>query len=716
MSISDARPAIATTSPSFLATLRTRQLEHYPNTAARYAYLGLTVVITVALYYELYVGGSVSTLQLTDLHMSFTFYVTLLAIGNLIGAFGSLFAGLTDRLGRCNIVVAGLLVAGVMTAVVLPNMHSKWGFGISGWFVGVVEGICLVATPALIRDFSPQVGRGAAMGFWTMGPVLGSLVVAEVGSLTISGTPAPSFWGHEYVICGIVGLVVFVAAFVFLRELSPGLRDQLMVTTRDRALVEARAKGIDIESALRSPWSQVLKPDIVISAIGVSVLLLVYYTAVGFGTIYYTTIFGFSLHQANDLADWNWGINVLALVFIGLVSDAFRVRKPFMVAGGVWAGVFLILYLGLAGSHPSYLNVAAFVSLLSFGLGLAYTPWMASFTESVEARNPALTATGLAIWGWILRVVVFVSFMVIPVVISSVTPLVNYGATVAADAKQYGPALAFAQKNPALISFAKANSGVLGVAAAHPALVQQVTQYRTQLAALSALAAKDPADLRAVEQHAAVFAALQKFAPEVAVISAHQSLFLRLAADPTSATLQAQAVAAAGGGSKGVAILATIAGNQATLTPALRYAAANPTVVAFAQANAATLGFAASHAALVAEAQKYAASLAALGALQAAHPALMAQVAAHSAQLAVLAKVPPAAIAYLTAHGTAVEKAAAQSPGQWKTWYWICFGGIIVFLLAVPLLKGRWSPAKARADEEAHEAMVLAELAKLAAG
>jgi hypothetical protein len=26
--------------------------------------------------------------------------------------------------------------------------------------VGIIEGICLVATPALIRDFSPQVGRG----------------------------------------------------------------------------------------------------------------------------------------------------------------------------------------------------------------------------------------------------------------------------------------------------------------------------------------------------------------------------------------------------------------------------------------------------------------------------------------------------------------------------------------------------------------------------
>ncbi len=712
MSISDAHPIAEAPVPGFLAALKSRQLEHYPNTAPRYSYLGLTALITIALYYELYVSGSVSTLQLTDLHMSFTFYVTLLAFANLVGAFGSLFAGLADRVGRCNIVVAGLLLTGLLTAVALPNAHSKWVFGIEGWCVGLVEGICLVATPALIRDFSPQVGRGTAMGFWTMGPVLGSLVVAEVGSLTISGTPAPSFWGHEYVICGIVGLVVFAAAFLFLRELSPGLRDQLMVTSRDRALIEARAKGIDIESALRNPWGQLLKPDIVISAIGVSVLLLVYYTAVAFGTIYYSTIFGFSLHQANDLADWNWGINVLALVFIGVVSDAFRVRKPFMVLGGIFAGAFLILYLGLAGSHPSYATVALYVSLMAVGLGLAYTPWMASFTESVEARNPALTATGLAIWGWILRVIVFVSFLVIPVVISSVTPLVNYGASVAADAK-YVPTLTFAKTHPALVGFAKDNAGLLGVAASHPTLVQQVTADKAQLAALSALAAKDPTELQAVQLHAAAFTTLQKFTPEVAVISTHQALFERLAADPTSPALEAQAVAAAGGGSKGVAILATIAGNQATLTPALRYAAANPGVVAFARANATTLDFAASHAALVAFAQKEAGALRALGALAVTQPALMAQVAAHGAQLAALAKVPAAAIAYLEAHGSAVQKAAAQSPSQWRTWYWICFGGIVVFLLAVPLLKGRWSPARARADEEAHEAMVQAELAKL---
>src|SRR5215472_11504422 len=161
-----------------LSSLIHRQLDSYPETTPRIFYLVLTVLATVMLYYELYVGGSVSTLLLTNLGMSFKFYVIALAFGNLLGAFGSLFAGLTDRYGRANLVVFGLLFTAIAVGFVIPTATSKWSFTIYGFVVGFVEGVCLVATPALIRDVSPQLGRGTAMGFWTSGPVVGSLIVA----------------------------------------------------------------------------------------------------------------------------------------------------------------------------------------------------------------------------------------------------------------------------------------------------------------------------------------------------------------------------------------------------------------------------------------------------------------------------------------------------------------------------------------------------------
>jgi len=312
-------------------------------------YLAITVLATITLYYELYVGGSVSTLILANLHMSFTFFVLTLAFGALIGAFGSLFAGITDRLGRANLVVFGLFFTAVFVAFIMPTATNKWTFTIESFVVSFVEGVCLVATPALIRDFSPQVGRATAMGFWTSGPVIGSLIVSVVGSATVPAIVNDDrFWTHEYRICGIAGIVVFVIALIGLKELSPRLRDQLMVTLRDRALIEARAKGLtdeDIEAALRHPFRQLLKTDVIVSSIAVSIMLLIYYTAVAFAVIYLTTVFGFSVKDANGLGNWNWGFNVIAVILVGIISDRFRVRKPFMVIGGVLGAVMVVVYL-----------------------------------------------------------------------------------------------------------------------------------------------------------------------------------------------------------------------------------------------------------------------------------------------------------------------------------------------------------------------------------
>ena len=130
---------LVTERPGGLSSLWRRQLDSYPATGARVTYLAITVLGTVMLYWELYVGGAVTPLILQNLGMSFTFFVTTLAVGNLIGAFGSLFAGLTDRLGRANMVVFGLLFTGVFTAFVLPAAPNKWVFTVEGFVVGVVE-------------------------------------------------------------------------------------------------------------------------------------------------------------------------------------------------------------------------------------------------------------------------------------------------------------------------------------------------------------------------------------------------------------------------------------------------------------------------------------------------------------------------------------------------------------------------------------------------
>jgi hypothetical protein len=403
-----------------------RQIDHYPNTAKRVMFLAIVVVSTIILYYQLYVAGAVAPQILAHYHMSFRFYVDIIVVGNAVGAFTSVLAGLADRWGRANMVAYGLGVTGLLTLVGVPNAPNAWTYAVITAAVGFVEGIVLVATPALVRDFSPQLGRASAMGFWTLGPVVGSLVVAEVASQTLGHLVA---WQDQFVICGAVGMVVFFAALLGLRELSPALRDQLMVSLRDRALVEARAKGIDVEASLRHPWRQVVKLDIVLSAVAISAFLLIYFTAVGFNPVYFETVFGYSAAKANALGNWWWGADAVALVVVGIVSDRLRVRKPFMLVGGVGAVVMTIVYLGKATEpHTSYSELALIVAVMAGFLGIAYAPWMASFTEAVERKSPALTAHGLAVWGWIIRAVVAVSVFVLPFVVSSTNALVQYGA------------------------------------------------------------------------------------------------------------------------------------------------------------------------------------------------------------------------------------------------------------------------------------------------
>ena len=645
-------------------------------------YLAIVVVATVVLYYELYIGGAVSPKILQGYGMTFPFYVYISVVGNAVGAFGSLLAGLGDRWGRANLTAYGLVVTALLALFGIPNAGDKWSFAILSVIIGLVEGVILVATPALVRDFSPQLGRASAMGFWTLGPVIGSLVVAVVSTNTVNHLGA---WQDQYIICGIVGLVVGLVALFGLRELSPRLRDQLMVSLHDRALIEAKARGIDPEAAMgKSHWRQMMHLDVIGSAFAISVFLLIYYAAVGFFTIYFTSLFGFSLSKANSIGNWFWAFDAGVLIITGIISDRLRVRKPFMVIGGIGAIVMTIVFANL-GTKTSYSTIVIVISVLAAFLAVAYAPWMASFTETVEKHNPALIATGLAVWGWIIRIVVALSALILPIVVGSMTPLVTYGTQVGTYATQYASELAFVQAHPDVVADAQT---------VPPSVIATATSIPPNV---TATAAKIPASVLATAQKDSTqLANAVKFAPELQVIQANPALFTKLQADPTNKALQAQAVAALGGGAKGAAALATIGANQAAIAGVIAVGPELQTV----QPYFTDLATIAPYSAQLQTIAPYSAKLTAM--------------APYSAQLKSLSQpATQAALTFLKEHGAQVQTAAAAAPGQWKNWWWVCVGGEVLFLPFIFIMTGRWSPRKAKQDADEHEAKVQAELAAL---
>src|ERR1700759_923138 len=199
-----------------------RQLDRYPDPLPRLGYPAIVVLTTIMLYYLYYVEGAVTPRLLPYYHMSFQFFLYLLVVSNAIGAFSAFVGGLSDKIGRANLTIYGTLVVALIQLFAIPHITDKWWFAASYCVIGFVEGVILVSTPALMRDFSPQMGRGVAMGFWALGPTMGALAASLVATHTLDHLGP---WQDQFIISGLICLFVVAISFVFLRELSPRLRD-----------------------------------------------------------------------------------------------------------------------------------------------------------------------------------------------------------------------------------------------------------------------------------------------------------------------------------------------------------------------------------------------------------------------------------------------------------------------------------------------------------
>ena len=139
-----------------------RKLDVYPDTQRRSMYLAVTVLATIVLYYELFVQGAVSTKIIQ--HFGFTLHRVRVRTGDRercrrvrVARGGARRPGRAARTWSWS----GQLVTGAADPVraagrIKPGRVHRLLLAARRWS----RGSCLVATPALIRDFSPQVRRG----------------------------------------------------------------------------------------------------------------------------------------------------------------------------------------------------------------------------------------------------------------------------------------------------------------------------------------------------------------------------------------------------------------------------------------------------------------------------------------------------------------------------------------------------------------------------
>ena len=149
-----------------------------------------------------------------------------------------------------------------------------------------------------------------------------------------------------------------------------------------------------------------------------------------------------------------------------------------MLIGAVGAMVFMILFLSVTTTQTTgYDTLVAYSVGLAVFLSVTFTPWMAAYTESVEAKNPALVGTGLALWGWLLRLVVAASFIFLPVVVNAVNPIIDNQPVatpqIQAFLANHKESIAFATTHKQLLKVISENQAVVNAVATRPVADQR---------------------------------------------------------------------------------------------------------------------------------------------------------------------------------------------------------------------------------------------------
>jgi len=285
-------------------------------------------------------------------------------------------------------------------------VHSARDLLVARAVLPFVDSMAMASTAPLVRDFSPRLGRAQAFGFWTWGPVGASLLAAGLAAWTL-----PVFhdsWRSQFVIMGVISLVMSVVIAANIADLSPRLRARIRQTERrvvSAAKPTRRARGRDLLSHPRL-WAH---------AVGISLWLVLYLTLAMYGPTMLVDSFGVSTAKASAIMSAFWVFDLVVLIAVGRVSDRLQLRKPFAFGGtiaGVLVAGYLVVLMGRASVSAGHLMLTG--ALLGAALAAAYGPWMANYSEDAEDADPRLQGTAWGIFGFLSRTVAVLVLVAVP--------------------------------------------------------------------------------------------------------------------------------------------------------------------------------------------------------------------------------------------------------------------------------------------------------------
>jgi MFS family permease len=387
-----------------------RELSEYPTGSHRRRILSMAVLASLIGSYEGQIAPVVPLL-LEDLDMSLITYGSVSALALIAGAIAAMIGGrLTDQFGRVRLLVPLMLLTALLCfGMTLVGTPTELLFARAA--LSVLDGMAMAATAPLVRDFSPRMGRAQAFGFWTWGPVGANFLAAAIAGLTL-----PLFdnsWRSQFVIMGAVSLVISLVIAFNIRDLSPELRAKIQHTEHRSLAAADTVRPVRMRDLFghTTMWAH---------AVGISVWLVLYLTLSLFGQTMLADSFGLSAASASAVMSWFWVLNLGTLIVAGRLSDKLQLRKPITAAGTVLAVLmtgYLVVLMGEESISIGHLLVTG--TLLGAGMGAAYAPWMANYSENTEDIDPRLQGSAWGVFSFLTRVMGVLVLLLIPRVVAA---------------------------------------------------------------------------------------------------------------------------------------------------------------------------------------------------------------------------------------------------------------------------------------------------------